>query len=133
MHIMLLLMLIPIAAIPVFFFLPLDVSIPIYLFCLLLSGSMFWFMRGSMRQPAVTGAEGLIGKDAEVVPSVNPSDRASYMVRVEGELWSAHSRDTLKAGETVVIIGFEKNRLTVKRKFTDSAEKVTSSQDPPEM
>jgi membrane protein implicated in regulation of membrane protease activity len=123
MHIMLLLMLIPIAAIPVFFFLPLDVSIPIYLFCLLLSGSMFWLMRRSMRQPAVTGAEGLIGKDAEVVPSVNSSDRASYMVRVEGELWTARSRDALKPGETVVIIGFEKNKLTVKRKVNGVVSK----------
>ncbi len=127
MHIMLLLMLIPIAAIPVFFFLPLDVSIPIYLFCLLLSGSMFWFMSRSMRQRAVTGAEGLIGRDAEVVPSVNPSDRASYLVRVEGELWTARSRDTLKPGETVVIIGVEKNRVIVKRKYTDTNERKPSS------
>jgi membrane protein implicated in regulation of membrane protease activity len=120
MHIMLLFMLIPIAAIPVFFFLPLDMSIPIYLCCLLLAGLMFWLMGRTMRQHAVTGAEGLIGRDAEVIPRVNSGNGALYLVRVEGELWSARSRDALKPGETVVIVGVEKNRLTVKRKDTDS-------------
>lgn len=121
-------MLIPIAAIPVFLFLPLDMAIPIYLFCLVLSGSMFWLMRRSMRQPAVSGAEGLIGRDAEVVPKSNYGNGATYFVRVEGELWTARSADALKPGETVVIIGFEKNRLTVKRKNTDTRERKL---DPP--
>jgi len=123
MHIMLLLMLIPIAAIPVFWFLPASESVPIYLFCLLIAGLMFWLMRRSMKQHAVTGYEGLIGREAEVVPRVNHGNGASYFVRVEGELWSARSRDDLKPGDIVVIIGVEKNRLTVKRRVNGAVSK----------
>jgi membrane protein implicated in regulation of membrane protease activity len=41
------------------------------------------------------------------------------MVRIEGELWSARSRDSLQPGETVMIAGVKGNYLTVEHKDAD--------------
>jgi len=50
------------------------------------------------------------------------------MVRIEGELWSARSRDALEPGETVVIVAVEGNRLTVAHR--DSAAVPTGPDSP---
>jgi membrane protein implicated in regulation of membrane protease activity len=118
MHVMLLLMMLPIMAIPVFWFLPAAAAVPIYIFVVLLSGSMYWLMWRTMMQPAVSGAESLVGREVEVVSRSSENPAAPYMVHVEGELWSARSRDALQPGETVVIVAAEGNRLTVARKDT---------------
>jgi membrane protein implicated in regulation of membrane protease activity len=112
---MIILMVLPLLAIPVFWFLPLNWSIPIYIVCVLISASMFWLMRRSRRHPAVTGAESLVQKEAEVV-SKSAAGKSLYMVRVAGELWTAQSRHTIKPGQTVTIVAVDGNRLTVEHK-----------------
>lgn len=111
---MLILMLLPLLALPVFWFLPLSWAILIYVVCVLVSASMFWLMRRSKRRPAVTGAESLMQKEAEVV-SKSTAGKHLYMVRVGGELWTAKSRDSVQPGETVTIVAVDGNRLTVER------------------
>jgi membrane protein implicated in regulation of membrane protease activity len=119
MVLMMIVMCLPILALPVFWFLPLDEAIPIYIICLLLSGSMFWIMRDNMKRPVSTGSESLIGKDAKVV-SQSASDKiAPYLVHIEGELWSASSHDPLQTGDTVVIIAVKGNKLRLERKDKD--------------
>jgi membrane protein implicated in regulation of membrane protease activity len=112
---MLILMLLPLLALPVFWFLPLIWSIPIYIVCVLISASMFWLMRRSMSRQPVTGAESLVRKEAEVV-SKSAAGKRLYMVRVAGELWTAQSRDIIQPGQTVTIVAVDGNRLTVERK-----------------
>jgi membrane protein implicated in regulation of membrane protease activity len=115
MHVMIILMLLPLLALPVFWFLPLNWSIPIYVVCVLVSASMFWLMRRSKMRPAVTGAESLVRKEAEVV-SKSALGKRLYMVRAGGELWTAQSRDIIHPGQTVTIVAVDGNRLTVERK-----------------
>jgi len=86
---------------------------------------MFRLMRRTMRRPVTTGVESLIGKDAEVTSRSSSHGGTPYMVRIEGELWSARSRDSLQHGETVVIVAVKGNYLTVKRKDTGSVKTKT--------
>jgi membrane protein implicated in regulation of membrane protease activity len=119
---MLVLMFLPLIALPVFWLLPLDQAIAIYALCVLVAAAMFWFMRGSMTQRAVTGAEGLIGKDAKVVSQSRSGNEPAYLVEVKGELWTATSADDVKIGETVRITTVDGIRLVVKRKEMDKAK-----------
>jgi membrane protein implicated in regulation of membrane protease activity len=128
MFIMFILMFLPLIALPVFWFLPLGQAILVYLVAILLSASMFWIMRRTKRHPVTTGMESLSGKDTIVVAKSGDSNRATYTVRVEGELWNARSRDVLQPGEKVIIIGTEGNRLVVKHKNRDDAEKLEQAQ-----
>jgi membrane protein implicated in regulation of membrane protease activity len=119
---MLVLMLLPLIALPVFWLLPLAQAIPLYALSVLVAGAMFWFMRESMKQRAVTGAEGLIGRDAKVVSQSRSSNEQAYVVEVKGELWTATSADAVTVGETVRITAMDGIRLIVKRKETDKAK-----------
>lgn len=113
---MMIVMLLPLIALPIFWLVPLAEAIPIYAVCLLVWGSMMWMMRASMKRKATTGIESLIGKQAEVI-SHSPSDKeAPYQVRLQGEIWRAKSQESLTQGEWVAIVAVEGNRLTVKRR-----------------
>jgi membrane protein implicated in regulation of membrane protease activity len=122
MFIMMILMFMPLIAIPIFWLLPLDQAILLYALGVVLSGFMFWFMRGSMKQRAVTGMEGLIGKDAKVISQSRSGNEAAYDVEVQGELWTAFSDDVLHVGETVTIAAMDRNRLIVRHKDADTAK-----------
>jgi hypothetical protein len=57
MAVMLILMFLPLIAIPAFWFLPLGQAIPFYGVCILLSALMFLIMHRTMRRPVTTGVE----------------------------------------------------------------------------
>lgn len=124
MILMMIVMFLPVIAIPVFWFLPLGQAIAIYIVCLLLSGSMYWIMHSNMKRPVTTGKESLVGKETKII-SRSASDKiATYLVRIEGELWSARSRDSLKTGDTVVILAIKDNRLIVEPKAKKQEEVI---------
>jgi membrane protein implicated in regulation of membrane protease activity len=120
--IMLVLMFLPLLALPIFWLLPPAQAIPLYALCVLVSALMFWFMRGSMTRHAVTGEEGLVGKDAKVVSRSRSGNEILYLVEIKGELWTAASADALKVGETVRITAMDGIKLIVERKETDRAK-----------
>ena len=67
----------------------------------------------SFHRKRVTGSEGMIGLEAEVIEALTPIG----VVRVEGEYWKAKSVDNdIAAGEDVEILGLSKLVLEVKRK-----------------
>lgn len=68
-----------------------------------------------MKKRPKTGAESLIGAEAEVVSRLKPGDHAQYLVRSQGELWSAKSPNVLHPGETVSIGAIDGITLIVKR------------------
>ena len=113
---MFILMVLPLIALPVFWFLPLAQDIPIYLVCVSLSVWMFWLMRRNKKYRVVTGREGLIGQEAEVVSKSNIRGKAEYTIHVEGELWTARSYEGVQPGEKVIITGVEGSTPIVKRK-----------------
>jgi membrane protein implicated in regulation of membrane protease activity len=126
MIIMFILMVAPILAIPVFWLLPLDQAIIVYMVALALCGSMFWVMRGNRHRPIKTGKESLIGRNAEITARTNGT-QPKYMIKIEGELWTARSSDALKTGEKVIITASEGNTLIAQRQ--DGAATVNTRQE----
>jgi membrane protein implicated in regulation of membrane protease activity len=122
MIVMMIVMFLPVLAIAVFWFLSPGAAIPIYLFCLLLSGSLYWLMHNNMKRPVTTGTESLIGKETMVISQSTSDEPTPYMVRMEGEIWCASSPDSLKTGDTVVIVAVKGNKLTIERKDKNMEE-----------
>jgi membrane protein implicated in regulation of membrane protease activity len=122
MVVMMIVMLLPILAIPVFWFLPLEEAISLYIVCCLLSGSMFWIMRNNMKRPVKTGPESLAGKETRVISHSDSNMIMPYQVRIGGEIWEASSQDSLEAGETTVVVAVEGNKLIIKRRDNKQAK-----------
>jgi len=67
----------------------------------------------SFHKKQVTGSEGMIGMEGEVIQSLTPVG----VVRVEGELWKAKSLgEDVVVGEEVEILGLNRLTLEVKRR-----------------
>ena len=67
----------------------------------------------SFHKKKVTGSEGMIGLDAEVIEPLMPVG----VIRVGGEYWKAKSVDEdIAAGEEVEILGLDRLTLTVRLK-----------------
>ena len=109
-----LILLMPVLALPIFWLMPLNLAIPIYTTIALMSGLVYRLIAKSMRKRPETGSESLVGATAEVISKLNPGD-LKYLVRSQGELWSASSPDILSAGEMVSIAAVDGIRLVVHR------------------
>jgi len=59
-----------------------------------------------------TTAERLIGLNAKVIRQV---DDSSYIVRVSGEEWSAHTNDQVDIGDTVKVVGINSIILIIEK------------------
>jgi membrane-bound serine protease (ClpP class) len=70
-----------------------------------------WGLRLARRWRPQTGAEAMIGKEAEVVASCRPAGQ----LRVDGELWEAYCAEGAGAGETVRIDRLDGLTLVVSR------------------
>jgi membrane protein implicated in regulation of membrane protease activity len=103
----------PVLTLPIFWLTPLSFAIPFYVVIVLISGLLYWLIVNSMKKPLETGAEGLLGTEAEVVSKLSPGHRVQYLVRAEGELWSARSTDILQPGETVNIAALDGIRVAL--------------------
>ncbi len=70
-----------------------------------------------MKKPPADGFRSLVGTQAEVISKSETIRSAKYLVRAkgEGELWSAHSRDTLQPGEWVNIVAVKGIGVVVER------------------
>ncbi len=101
-----LILLMPVIALPIFWLMPLNSAVPIYVVIVLLSAFLYWLITKAMREPIQDGFQSLIGTEAEVVSKRAPDNPARYLVRAkgEGELWTAYSTDALEIGEQVSIV-----------------------------
>ena len=115
MHPYLILLLLPLIGIIVFWLLPLPWNVVAYLIILLISGLLYWVIARAMRKVPEAGLEELVGAEAIVASKLSPHDEARYMVRVQGELWSADSEDELEPGEKVKILSVDGLVLTVEK------------------
>ena len=57
-------------------------------------------------------ADRLIGKNAEVFKKI---DKNTFVVRVEGEEWSAHSNDSIEVGDIVKVVGINSIILIIEK------------------
>ena len=97
------------------FKLALLVFIPVAVVFLALAVAMRRQMTRTLRLPVATGVEGMEGKTAEVVGIEERVTLPRYVVRCEGELWRARSRDELSVGDEVRIVAVEGITLVVER------------------
>ncbi|MFC2065969.1 NfeD family protein [Chloroflexota bacterium] len=74
-----------------------------------------WVVIPSLRRKKVTGAEGMIGIEGEVVESLTPKG----VIKVSGEYWHAECLDgDIEAGGEVYIVGIDRLKLEVRRKVS---------------
>lgn len=65
-----------------------------------------------LKKEQVTGGEGMIGIEGEVVTPLTPEG----VIKVRGELWKAYSTETnIGTDEEVVVVGIEGLKLIVRR------------------
>jgi len=119
---MFILMALPLLALPVFWLLPIVQAVPAYIVGVLLSLWMFWLMGRNKKYRIVTGREGMIGEEAEIVSKPTSGRGKQYMIRVEGELWTVSSNDDMEPGDKVIITAIEGNTPIVRHKTIDKGE-----------
>ena len=108
-----LILLLPLFGIIVFWLLPLNIAVPVYMFIIIISGLMYWAIIRAIRK--IPRSPSFIGDKARVVSKLDTKDMAQYMVEVHGELWEAISPDVLNVGDTVTITNVKGIILTVQR------------------
>ncbi len=97
--------------------LPLGVIIALVVAVGVFSLLLYKLITPVLNKKQVTGAEGMIGIEGDVVTPLTPDG----VIKVRGELWKAYSTDTgISADEEVIVIGIEGLKLIVRRK--DGAE-----------
>ncbi len=67
----------------------------------------------AQRQPAVTGAAGMLEETGQALTSIEPGGVGR--VRAHGEIWTATSDQLISAGDNVQVVGVRGLLLTVKR------------------
>ena len=101
----------------VLWFFRISISLPFAIVIALLLGTFAFVTHKviipSFHKKKVTGSEGMIGIEGEVIEPLTPVG----VVRAGGEYWKAKSvAEDIAAGEEVEILGINRLMLTVKRK-----------------
>ena len=101
----------------VLWFFRISISLPFVIVIALVLGTFAFITHKviipSFHKKKVTGSEGMIGIEGEVIEPLTPVG----VVRAGGEYWKAKSvAEDIAAGEEVEILGINRLMLTVKRK-----------------
>ncbi len=105
----------PLLGLPLFWLLPIGYALPSYAVIVLVSAFLYRLITRAMRKPLQDGFQSLIGTESEVVSRLSPGNLAKYLVRSQGELWSAYSTDNLQPGEAVNIVAVKGIGVVVER------------------
>ncbi len=116
-----LVLLIPLAGIPLFWLLPLGYALPINILLWIVSGLLGYKVIRAMMLSPKDGFKSLIGSEAMVVSMVNQS-YGQYMVKAGHELWTARSTETLRPGERVEVTATDGIKLMVARINTENGK-----------
>ncbi len=97
--------------------LDIEIPLPIAVVAAMLLGGLIFVIHKAViptfHKKQVTGAEGLVGLEGEVVEPLTPVG----VIRIKGEYWKAKSvGGTIAVGEEVEILKVDRLTLTVKRK-----------------
>ncbi len=110
-----LILLMPVLGLPLFWLLPLGYALPINVVIWLISAFLYRLIHRAMMKPIQDGFQSLIGTEAEVVSKRALAHSARYLVRTQGELWSAYSADAPEIGEWVNIVAVKGVGVVVER------------------
>ncbi len=91
------------------FKLSLYLILPVVIFTAVFFTATFGLAYKAYRRRPVTGSEGLVGQEGRAASDIT---REGGTVKVSGEIWSAHSDETIKKGEAVSVISV--SGLTIK-------------------
>lgn len=105
-----LILMLPVVALPVFWFLPLAVAAPVYGAASTLAAVVYYFTWETGRRPVSIGRERLVGMTARVLET-----EPALRVELDGETWRARSSETLAAGDVVHIDAVRDLTLHVRR------------------
>jgi len=115
----------PLLALLLFFYLPLSTALPIYIVILVVAGFCHYFMYQSMRARAKSGLEAMIGGEALVLQDIDPEG----MIRFKDELWKATAGGKkIAAGKKVRIL--EAQGLVLIVEDINEDEKASGSRQP---
>jgi membrane-bound ClpP family serine protease len=107
----------PVLALPLFYFLPFGTALPTYLTVILGSGFIYFKIIAAMKSKVETGVEAMTDEEAVVVEDINPEGK----VRFGNEIWSAATRDKrFLTGKKVRICSIEGTKLIVGDPFNVS-------------
>ncbi len=101
----------PLLALPLFWFLPFSVALPIFGSVLGVTALIAWPVLTAMRRPQLTGVEGMIGARGEAITELNPHG----VIRCQGEVWSATANEVLSPGERVRVLAVDRLQVYVAR------------------
>jgi membrane-bound serine protease (ClpP class) len=82
---------------------------------LAVSGIILFLVRLAVQvqtAPAVTGAEGMTGKEGEALTDIQAGGEGR--VRTHGEIWTATAAEPIKAGDRVRVVEVQGLKLTVR-------------------
>jgi membrane-bound ClpP family serine protease len=101
MILMPLIMISPFFALLLFYYLPLETALPIYIVILIVAGFYYVVMFKSMRAKTKTGLEAMIGGEALVIEGIAPEGKVEF----KDEIWTATTRGKeIVKGERVKIL-----------------------------
>ena len=93
----------PIFGLPVFWFFPFNIALPVYLFISGISMLIYYKIYQAMHARAHNGLEAMLGKTGVVLKNIDPEGKIKYAT----EIWHAVAeKKKFLEGEKVVINGF---------------------------
>ncbi len=117
-----LLLLMPFASLVVFWLLPFEQALTVYLVILAVCAVLYWLIWKAFRRPVATGIEGMIGGIGRVIQVGEKGAKIFY----KGEIWTARSADAISVGDSVEIARVERMTLIV-RKFVKGEARHAAS------
>jgi membrane-bound serine protease (ClpP class) len=117
-----LLLLMPFASLIVFWLLPFEQALTLYLFILAFCAVLYWLIWKALRRPVATGIEGMIGGIGRVIQIGEKKAKIFY----KGEIWNALSADPLSLGDSVEIARVERMTLIVRKAVKGQARQAAS-------
>ena len=105
------LLLLPLFALPLLWFLPCAEGLILYAGVCVLSAALYWLIFCTMHRRPMTGIEGMIGEIGTVFGVGEGKAKIFY----RGEIWDTVTKEQMFLGERVEIIGFDRMKLVVRR------------------
>jgi membrane protein implicated in regulation of membrane protease activity len=103
-------LLMPLLALVLFWILPLEVALPVYLVILLVSILIYISLLRAMHRPVTTGQQALLGETCEITDIKNHKGH----VMLHGEIWEADISGHMHKGDEAIVTGVNGLRLKVK-------------------
>ncbi|MBI4188459.1 MAG: hypothetical protein HY529_04545 [Chloroflexi bacterium] len=109
-----LVLLIPLAGIPLFWLLPMEYALPINILLWIVCGWLGYKVIRAMMLAPKDGFKSLVGNEAMVV-SIVKQGYSQYIVEAGHELWTARCAEALRLGERVEVTATDGIKLVVAR------------------